>query len=79
MIDTGMIVTPSTAQSLWWGDSNDRNAVHSAVIVMGGHMGDWLPEHAESEWLFREGWQALQAVGIIYFSKCIYLEHLHLW
>lgn len=58
---------------------NDRNAVHSAVIVMGGHMGDWLPEHAESEWLFREGWQALQAVGIIYFSKCIYLEHLHLW
>ena len=28
---------------------NDGNAVHSAVIMMGGHMGDWLPEHAESE------------------------------
>ena len=49
--------------------SNDRNAVHSTVMVMGDRWGDWLPEHAESEWLLREGWQALQAVGIIYFSK----------
>ena len=53
---------------------NDRNAIHSASPCDGGtDGGDWLPEHAEFGWLFREGWQALQVVGIIYFSKYIFL------
>lgn len=56
--------------------NNDCNAVHSASHCDGEtDGGDWLPEPAEFEWLFREGWQALQVVGIIYFSKYIYLEH----